>query len=36
MSKPPESQRRAIMRTVLILAVIAGALFFYTLWRGMK
>jgi predicted secreted protein len=32
----PESQRRAVLRTALILAAIAGALFVYTLWRGMK
>mgnify|MGYP001573729592 CR=1 FL=1 len=31
-----KSQRRAVLRTALVLGVIAGALFVYTLWRGMK
>ncbi len=36
MTRPPEAQRRAIVRTAVILAVIACALFAYTLWRGMR
>jgi len=35
MNHLPETQRRAIMRTAVMLAVIAFALFVYTLWRGL-
>jgi hypothetical protein len=36
MNHLPEAQRRAIVRTAVTLAVIALALFVYTLWRGFK
>jgi hypothetical protein len=36
MTHLPETQRRAIVRTAVTLAVIAIALFAYTLWRGVK
>lgn len=36
MNRLPETQRRAIVRTAVILAVIAFALFVYTLWRGVR
>jgi hypothetical protein len=36
MTRLPETQRRAIVRTAVTLAVIAFALFVYTLWRGVK
>jgi hypothetical protein len=32
----PETQRRAIVRTAVTLAAIAFALFVYTFWRGIK
>jgi len=32
----PESQRRAIVRTAVALALIAFALFVYTVWRGVR
>ena len=34
MSHLPETQRRAIVRTAVTLAIIAFGLFVYTLWRG--
>lgn len=34
MTRLPETQRRAIVRTAVTLATIAFALFVYTLWRG--
>jgi hypothetical protein len=36
MSRLPETQRRAIVRTAVTLAVIAFALFVFTLWRGVR
>jgi hypothetical protein len=36
MTNLPETQRRAIVRTAVILAAIAFGLFVYTLWRGVK
>jgi hypothetical protein len=36
MTRLPEAQRRAIVRTAVTLALIAFALFVYTLWRGVK
>ena len=36
MSRLPETQRRAIVRTAVTLAIIAFALFVYTLWRGVR
>jgi hypothetical protein len=36
MTRLPETQRRAIVRTAVALAVIAIALFVYTLWRGIR
>jgi hypothetical protein len=36
MKQLPETQRRAIVRTAVTLALIAFALFVYTLWRGMR
>jgi len=36
MTRLPESQRRAIVRTAVTLAVFAIALFVYTFWRGMS
>ena len=36
MSRLPETQRRAIVRTAVTLAVIACALFVFTLWRGVR
>jgi hypothetical protein len=34
MSRLPETQRRAIVRTAVTLGAIAFALFVFTLWRG--
>lgn len=36
MTRLPETQRRAIVRTAVTLAAIAFALFVYTLWRGVR
>ena len=36
MSRLPETQRRAIVRTAVTLGLIAFALFVYTLWRGVR
>lgn len=36
MTRLPETQRRAIVRTAVTLAAIAFGLFVFTLWRGMK
>jgi len=36
MAQLPEHKRRAIARTVAILALIVFAIFVYTLWRGVK
>ncbi len=36
MTRLPETQRRAIVRTAVTLAAIAFALFVYTLWRGFR
>ena len=36
MTRLPETQRRAIVRTAVTLAIIAFALFVFTLWRGVK
>ncbi len=36
MAQLPETQRRAILRTVMILAAIVVALFVLTLVRGVK
>jgi len=36
MSRLPETQRRAIVRTAVTLAVFAIALFVFTLWRGIS
>ena len=36
MSRLPETQRRAIVRTAVTLAAIAFVLFVYTLWRGVR
>ena len=36
MTRLPETQRRAIVRTAVTLAVIAFALFVFTLWRGVR
>jgi hypothetical protein len=36
MSRLPETQRRAIVRTAVTLGVIAFALFVFTLWRGVR
>ena len=36
MTRLPETQRRAIVRTAVTLAAIALALFVYTVWRGFK
>jgi hypothetical protein len=35
MTDLPESQRRSIVRTAVTLAVVAFAIFAYTLWRGL-
>jgi hypothetical protein len=36
MTRLPETQRRAIVRTAVTLAAIAIGLFLFTLWRGIK
>jgi hypothetical protein len=36
MTRLPETQRRAIVRTAVTLAAIAFALFVYTFWRGVR
>jgi len=36
MTRLPETQRRAIVRTAVALAVVAFVLFVYTLWRGVR
>jgi len=36
MTNLPEPQRRSIVRTAAILAVIVFIIFAYTLWRGVK
>jgi len=36
MTRLPEIQRRAIVRTAVTLGAIAFALFVYTFWRGVK
>ena len=36
MTRLPETQRRAIVRTAVTLAIIAFALFVFTLWRGVR
>jgi hypothetical protein len=35
MTDLPESQRRSIVRTAVILAVVAFVIFAYTMWRGL-
>ena len=35
-TQTPQTQRRAIWRTVLVLVVIVSALFALTVWRGVK
>ena len=36
MTDRSELQRRTIVRTAVVLALIAFAIFAYTLWRGLK
>jgi len=36
MTRLPETQRRAIVRTAVTLAIIAFALFVFTMWRGVR
>jgi hypothetical protein len=36
MTNPPEQQRHAILRTVVILALVVVAIFAWTLWRGVR
>jgi small neutral amino acid transporter SnatA (MarC family) len=36
MTHQPEQQRRAIVRTAVILALIVLAIFAFTLWRGVR
>jgi hypothetical protein len=36
MAHLPENQRRAIVKTAVTLAVIAFALFVFTMWRGVR
>jgi small neutral amino acid transporter SnatA (MarC family) len=36
MTQLPEHQRRMIVRTAVILAAIALAIFAFTLWRGIR
>lgn len=36
MTNLPESRRRAIVRTAVILAIVVIAIFVYTLMRGVK
>jgi len=36
MTNLPEHQRRAIVRTAVVLALVVFAIFVYTMWRGVK
>jgi hypothetical protein len=36
MTNLPEAQRRAIVRTAAAVALIAFAIFVYTLWHGVR